>query len=64
MQHGQNTDAASDPRAIGRQRLDGGRGFVEQRGIDQFLVRVGEGAQLLREGEGEEVVVAREHPRS
>ena len=57
-------DLAADPGTIGRQRLDGGRGFVEERGVDHVLVRGGERAQLLGQSEGEEVVVAREHAGS
>jgi hypothetical protein len=64
LQDGQNANLPADPRAIGRQGLDGGRGFLEERRVDHVLVRAGERAQFLGQGKGEEVVVAGEQARA
>ena len=53
MQDRQNPDLTTDPGAIGRERLDGGRGFLEERGVDRSLMRARERAQFLGKGEGE-----------
>src|SRR5688500_669681 len=64
VEHRQNADLAADPGAIRRERLDGGCGFMEEGGGDGGLVRAGERAQWLRQGEGEQVVVAGEQARA
>ena len=60
VEHREDAGGAADPRAIVGQRLDGGCGFAEQRGVDHHLVCASDGAQRRGEGEGEEAVIARE----
>ena len=50
---------AADPRAIVGERLHRRRRFAQQCGVDDLLMREGDGTQRLREREGEQVVIAR-----
>ena len=38
VQHGEDAERAADPRAIGGERLDGGRRFAEEERVDHVLV--------------------------
>ena len=64
MEHREDAERAADPRAIVGQRLDGGRGFAEERGVHHRLVCARDGAEWLRQGKGEERVVARQQARA
>ena len=54
--------AATDPLAISGQRLDGRRGFPQERGVDDARMATRDGAELMRQREGEEILRTGEQP--
>jgi hypothetical protein len=63
VEDGQDAERAADPGAILREGLHGRGGLAEERGVDERLVRARDGAEWMRPGEGEEVVVASQEAR-
>ena len=59
MEDGEDAERAADPGAIVGERLDGGRRFAEEEGIDRFLMRSRQRAEFAGERQGEQVVIAR-----
>ena len=64
VQHGEDAERAADPRAIGGERVDGGRGFAEEHGVDHGLVGTREGTEFARQRKGQSGVVAGEQARA
>jgi hypothetical protein len=62
VQDGDNPDRATDPLAIVGEGLHGGSGLAKECGIDHSLVGARDGAELVGEGEREQIVIAREQP--
>ena len=50
VQDREHADLAADPVAVRRERLDGGRGFAEERGVDEPLVRARERRAVAQAG--------------
>ena len=63
VEHGEDAERAADPRAIGGEGVHGGRRFAEERGVHHRLVRARDRAELLWQGEREQVVVTGEQTR-
>ena len=53
VQDREDPDRAADPGAIVGEGLHGGRGFPQERGIDDPLVRTRDRAELMGQREGE-----------
>jgi autotransporter adhesin len=64
VEDGEDTGRAADSGAIGGEGLDGGGGLVQEGGIDDLRLDLGDGAEGCRQGEGEEVVITGEESRA
>lgn len=60
MEHRQDAELGADPLGIVSKELEGRCGFAQEQVVNGSLVGAGKGAQLGREGEGDEVVGARQ----
>ena len=64
MQHAEQAGSRSEVAWIGAQFDHRGGRSPQQNAVDDFLMSAGEAAQLLRQGEGQEVVGTRKEPSS
>ena len=64
MQHGETSETRADVLRIGGQALEGRGRAAHQHAVDDALVRERERAQFARQGEGHEIVRARQELRA
>lgn len=60
VEHGEDAESTADPSAIIGDGLHRTGGFTQERGVDDTLMPPRHGAELMREREGEEVMIAGE----
>jgi hypothetical protein len=58
VEHGEDAESGADPARVVGEVLESGGGFAQHQVVDDSLVGAGEGPQLGRQGEGDEVVGA------